>query len=86
MTSASTRLRAEPCRESDGGEARLGRRRVVCDDGEREAEVYDREALCPGAAFAGPALVVQMDSTVYVAPGWSARVDGFRNLVIERVT
>ncbi len=46
--------------------------------------LYDRESLPPGACFDGPALVFQLDSTVYVAPGWSARVDGWRNLVLAR--
>ena len=46
---------------------------------------YDREALLPGMVFAGPALVFQLDSTTYVAPGWSARVDAYRNLILERV-
>jgi N-methylhydantoinase A len=45
---------------------------------------YDREALWPGAFFSGPALVFQLDSTTYIAPGWSARVDGYRNLILER--
>lgn len=44
--------------------------------------LYDREALPPGARFAGPALVFQFDSTVFIAPGWSARVDGYRNLIL----
>jgi N-methylhydantoinase A len=46
--------------------------------------LYDRALLRPGAAFVGPALVLQMDSTVYVGPRWSARVDGYRNIVLER--
>jgi N-methylhydantoinase A len=46
--------------------------------------LYDREALLPGMYFAGPALVFQLDSTTYVAPGWSAQVDGYRNLILER--
>ena len=46
---------------------------------------YDREMLLPGMTFGGPALVFQLDSTVYVAPGWSAVVDGYRNLVLERL-
>jgi N-methylhydantoinase A len=46
--------------------------------------LYDRESLPPGACFDGPALAFQLDSTVYVAPGWLARVDGWRNLVLER--
>lgn len=45
---------------------------------------YDREALLPGMTFAGPALVFQLDSTVYIASGWTARVDGYRNLILER--
>lgn len=45
---------------------------------------YDRERLPPGAVFDGPALVLQMDSTVLVPPGWSARVDGYHNLILER--
>jgi N-methylhydantoinase A len=79
-------LRAEACADGDGREARLGERRVICDEGVREVALYQRSLLCPGARFSGPALVVQMDSTVYVAPGWSAWVDGYHNLVVERVS
>lgn len=46
--------------------------------------LYQRDLLEPDHRFAGPALVFQFDSTVYVAPGWSARVDGYRNLILER--
>lgn len=47
-------------------------------------QLYDRESLRPGAAFSGEALVFQMDSTTYVPAGWSARVDGYLNLLLER--
>jgi len=47
--------------------------------------LYDRDALAPGARFSGEALVFQLDSTVYIAQGWSARVDGYRNLILERL-
>mgnify|MGYP000453942035 CR=1 FL=1 len=47
--------------------------------------VYDRERLLSGMRFAGSALVFQLDSTVYVGEGWSARVDGWRNLILERL-
>jgi N-methylhydantoinase A/oxoprolinase/acetone carboxylase beta subunit len=47
-------------------------------------KMYDRDSLPPGTRFDGPALVFQLDSTTYVAPGWSAYVDGYRNLVLER--
>ena len=46
--------------------------------------VYAREHLPPGACFAGPAVVEQYDTTTFVAPGWSATVDGWGNLIVER--
>jgi N-methylhydantoinase A len=46
--------------------------------------LYDRDLLTPGTCLDGPVLTFQLDSTVYIAPGWSARVDGWRNLVLER--
>lgn len=45
--------------------------------------LYDRDSFRPGAAFSGEALVFQMDSTTYVPAGWSARVDGYLNLLLE---
>jgi N-methylhydantoinase A len=48
------------------------------------AVVYERDRLPVGAAFAGPAIVEQFDATTIVPPGWSARVDVFRNLVLRR--
>jgi N-methylhydantoinase A len=49
-----------------------------------DAAVYDRAALQVGAAFAGPAIVEQDDTTTLVTPGWHARVDRLGNLVLER--
>ena len=49
------------------------------------ADLYRRAALDPGAHFAGPAIVTQPDCTILVPPGWTARVDGLRNLEMERV-
>ena len=45
--------------------------------------MIDRGQLQAGMSFEGPALVFQLDSTVYVAPGWTARVDGYQNLILE---
>jgi N-methylhydantoinase A len=47
--------------------------------------LYDRAELHPGMRFSGEALVFQLDSTVYVAPGWAAQVDGYHNLILERL-
>jgi N-methylhydantoinase A/oxoprolinase/acetone carboxylase beta subunit len=46
--------------------------------------VYDRSRLCPGNAVAGPALIIDPESTTYLPPGYSSKVDGFRNLVIRK--
>ncbi len=46
--------------------------------------LYERDQLPIGAAFDGPALTFQFDSTVYIASGWRAKVDGYRNLILER--
>ncbi|GAB4332244.1 MAG: hydantoinase/oxoprolinase family protein [Phototrophicales bacterium] len=45
--------------------------------------LYEREALKPGATFTGQALVFQLDSTIYIPTEWSARVDGYHNLILE---
>ncbi len=70
-------LTPESVRENDGMSARIG----VKDGMTR----YERERFTPGAQFAGAALVFQLDSTVYVPEGWSARVDGYRNLVLTTI-
>jgi N-methylhydantoinase A len=74
---------AQPAAANDGSEALLGRRPAFVGGGWRQAALYERERLRPGAAFAGPALVFQLDSTVFVAPEWSARVDAYHNIVLE---
>lgn len=48
-----------------------------------ETTIIDRDRLDVGASFSGPAIVEQFDATTVIPAGWSARVDRFRNLVIE---
>jgi N-methylhydantoinase A len=47
--------------------------------------LYDRDALQPGHTFDGQALAFQLDSTAYIPAGWRARVDVYRNLIVERL-
>ncbi len=47
-------------------------------------QLFNRDALDAGATFAGEALVFQLDSTTYVPAGWGARVDGYKNLILEK--
>lgn len=47
-----------------------------------DCPVYQRERLDVGIAFAGPAIVDQLDATTVIPPGLSARVDAFKNILI----
>lgn len=46
--------------------------------------VYDRAQLDPGAMIESPAIIVEYGSTALVPGGWRARVDGYRNIILER--
>jgi N-methylhydantoinase A len=64
-------------------QCRTGARRVYADGAFHEAGVYERLDLEVGATIAGPAILEQPDTTIFVDPGLVARVDRFGNLVIE---
>jgi N-methylhydantoinase A len=49
-----------------------------------DCPIYDRYALPARAAFAGPAVIEEFDSTTVVHPGYDVRVDETGNLLIER--
>ncbi|MDE2900667.1 MAG: hypothetical protein OXN15_06540 [Chloroflexota bacterium] len=57
---------------------------VVFADGPSRTPFLRRASLRAGAVVAGPAVVLQMDATTVVPPGWTAEVDGYGNLVITR--
>jgi N-methylhydantoinase A len=61
--------------------------RTVAFDGSLEStSCYERILLKPGQRFDGPALVFQMDATTVIPPGWKVKVDGWRNLVAQRMS
>jgi N-methylhydantoinase A len=45
--------------------------------------VYDRYKLFPGAAFSGPAIVEERESTSVLPPGVEAVVDEYANLLVK---
>ncbi len=45
--------------------------------------VYDRSKLAVGVHISGPAIVVEMDSTSLILPGFGAEVDAIGNLIIN---
>ncbi len=74
---------AEPAGPSDPAQARAGRTHVVFAQGELPTDLYQRGEFRSGHQFPGPALVLQMDTTIVVPPQWVATVDPFRNLLLE---
>jgi N-methylhydantoinase A len=61
--------------------ARHGTRHVRFDDGSvHETPVYLRGDVPAGAAFDGPVVIDQLDSTTLVPPGWHAEVDEWLNI------
>lgn len=61
----------------------VGTRRTYFDGGWHETTAYRREALPAGAEIAGPAIIVQHDTTTLIDPLASATIDAFGNLVIS---
>ncbi|WP_416897194.1 MAG: hydantoinase B/oxoprolinase family protein [Minwuia sp.] len=55
------------------------------EDGWRDTAVHDREAMQPGAAIDGPAIVMEPTSTTIVEPGWRAEMTAKRHLILRRV-
>ena len=51
---------------------------------ETTVPLYLREALVPGHAVAGPALISEATGTIVVEPSWSARLDTHLNVILER--
>jgi 5-oxoprolinase (ATP-hydrolysing) len=50
-----------------------------------DASVYTRDQLFPGAAVAGPALIIEPNQTIVVEAGWRAEVTAKDYLVLARV-
>jgi N-methylhydantoinase A len=78
------RTHAKSRRRGDGRAARIGAHRVFENGGWRRAAVYERSRMEAGDRIAGPAVVVELSATMYLALGWTATVDGFGNLVLVR--
>jgi N-methylhydantoinase A len=50
----------------------------------RPARLYHRDRLEAGNRIAGPAVLLQYDTTTVIPPGWSGEIDTFGNLLLER--
>ncbi len=72
---------------SDGGPdasaAVIAEHKVFVEDKPQAAKIYDRSKLQAGNQIAGPAIVMEMDSTTLVLPGHTGEVDKFGNILIR---
>ena len=67
----------------DPSAALIGEAEVVFQQGPLRPPLYQRDDLVCGNRISGPALVIQMDATTVVPPGWGGAVDPFGNLLLE---
>ena len=70
-------------RKSVLADAQTDTRPVYFDGGFQDTPVYQREALPVDAAFDGPAIIEQMDTTILVEPGDRVTSDDEGNLIIH---
>jgi len=75
-------IRLEPG-DGDVSAARTGDTRIYVDGDFVDAGLYDRLKLRAGDVVAGPAIVVEMDSTTLVLPGHTATADAGGSLLIR---
>ena len=73
-----------PGRHVAGWAGTPGRRRIVVAGRAVEAGVWPLDALAPGLAIAGPAVLAGDDATALIEPGWHGRVHASGAVVIER--
>ncbi len=73
-----------PGRPADGRTARKGERECFFDGRFRPTPTYDGERLAQGMVFEGPAILEKIGTTVVVPPGKAARIDEYRNVLIQR--
>lgn len=77
------KVRSDNVRSDNVQAANIGQKEAIFSNGSLAMIHYDRDRLTPGDTISGPALLFQLDSTVYVAPGWSGHVDSYHNLILE---
>ncbi len=70
--------------QGEGSTASLGTQRVYHAGQWWDAQRYARLDLPVGHTVQGPAILEQADTTVWLEPGFAARVDALGNLLVER--
>ncbi len=79
------KMRRRPVRNTHGGGALKGKRRIFFSETDKfeTCRVYERLKLKGGDHVTGPAVIEQVDSTTLVGPNEICRVDRFGNLILR---
>jgi N-methylhydantoinase A len=92
MIRAIVKARSREIAETEVGKAGLDLEQCKVHDtrfyhegGWHDAVIYDRSLMHAGLVIPGPAIVVEMDATTVVLPGFDAQVDPIGNLLINPV-
>ena len=54
-------------------------------DATQRTDVFDREALQPGARIDGPAIIIEVNATTVIEPGWAGQITRRDELILNRV-
>jgi len=73
----------QPVHQEDAEPAEA--RSIQFEGGARQAGIFRREALHPGARVIGPALIIESHQTIVVEPGWAAAVTARNHVLLSRV-
>ena len=73
----------EQASSPDSAGALLGEAQAIFANGATVTRLYDRDKLGSGNQIAGPAIVLQMDTTIVMPPGWFGTADAYGNLLLE---
>ncbi|MEM8982745.1 MAG: hydantoinase/oxoprolinase family protein [Pseudomonadota bacterium] len=65
--------------------AAIGKSDVFMDGKDQTATLYDRSKLKAGNVVAGPAIVLEMDSTTVILPGHAGTVDTYGSILINPI-
>jgi len=69
-------------KESDPEKAVVKEQKIYYQEKQETSLVYDRSLLEPGDKIPGPALIVDLESTTFVPPGFASEIDGYLNIIM----
>ena len=76
-------LPKRPLQDQSIDDAILGEKAVWFNEKPMPTQLIDRNKLQPGNRFAGPAILLQYDTTIVITPEWETAVDEYGNLIIN---